>query len=352
MRKIALVIILVFSVVAKAQDWYLSTTLTRCHSVSENMTAVDFFTELPGIDISLGDNFSRFFGMRATIGFNPQSGRPGKLLRKAFPDELNRYRFLTFSGYVDGMLNLTELFSEPYLYRTDALYLVFGAGATSTFNFSKSLHNEMWEKYYQVETKGKIYPVARLGLAGSLMLNRNMDLALEATYNLISDRYNGVKHGSSIDGYVDVSVGVSWFFSRRHLQRTELQKLPYEIMDNPLQETYSAGSRMNSGVSFYFGFSNLNAKQRIYVESVANFLKQNPSVNIVLHGYADKEYTEGAQIKANEQLAKERAEIVREYLVTNCEIDASRLSIATHPTPINGYKQNGEWIRGVEFEMK
>lgn len=353
MRKLSIIILLmVLTSGVKAQDLYLTTSLSGNFSVSENMQMVDLFTEVPGLTVSVGNNFSRFFGMRASVGINRQSGRPGSAQRHALPEVFTKYHFLTVSGYVDCMFNLTEMFLEPQIYRTDALYFVVGVGGLSTSGFSDKVNGETWKKYYPVETDGGFYPLLRAGLSGNLKIARNMDLTLEAKYNFISDKYNGVSHGSKVDGFLDLSAGVSWFFSNRHLQRNKIPSLPMEIMDKPTSERYVAGTRMKTGVSFYYGFSELVAKQRIYVQNVADFLKANPSARVVLHGYSDKESAEEEYRSINMSLSQARAESVRQYLIEECNISPDRLSVSAHANPIDGYKQNGEWIRGVEIEMQ
>jgi len=359
MRKLTIfILLLTLSSWANAQDWYASVNLSRSVSTSENMKPLDIFVGYPGINFSVGNNFNRFWGLRLSAGFNPQQGRASSSHEDTFPDDMgNGYKFLSVTGYADAMINLTELFLEPQLYRTDALYLVVGAGAIRTGKFSKKLHSgdkenpNNWEKYYPVRTNGRLLPVARIGLAGSLMLTRSLDLGAEIKYNFVSDEYNGVKHGGPLDGYVDVNIGINWFFSRRHLQRTEIPSLPYEIMAEAQTERFVAGQRMQNGISFYFDFSDLNSKQWPYVEQVAQLLKNNPSARVVIHGYADKDYSDESYVAYNEKLAAARAQAVYDRLVNTHSISADRLSISTHAKSLEGYKQDGEWIRAVEFEM-
>lgn len=351
MRKLLILFfLLTFTSWANAQDVYVSANISRSISTSENMRPIDIFYGYPGINFSIGNNFNRYWGVRASAGFNPQSGYPAKLIRETFPS-ISRYHFLTVSGYADVMVNLTELFLEKDLYRTDALYLVLGGGAIRTGKFSSKVHEKEYEHYYPVYTAGRWFGVGRVGLAASLKLTNSLDLGLEGKYNFVSDEYNGVKHGGKLDGFVDINVGINWFFSRRHLQRKDVTKLPIEVMASPREEKFEEGTRMKDGVSFYFDFSDVNSKQWPYVKNVAKFLKSNPSARLIIHGYADKEYTDEENIARNKKLAKNRAQNVCDRLVDVHGIDASRLSVVAHEKPINSYKQVGEWIRAVEFEM-
>ncbi len=358
MRKITIfLLLLTFTSWANAQDWYASANLSRSISTSENMQPIDIFVGYPGINFTVGNNFTRLWGARVSVGFNPQQGRASSEHESVFPEMKHGYKFLSLTGYADVTLNLTELFLEPDLYRTDALYLIVGAGAIRTGKFSKSLHSDdpqnpnNWEKFYPVYTGGKLFPVGRIGLAGSLMLTRSLDLGIECKYNFVSDKYNGVEHGGPMDGYVDFNIGVNWFFSRRHLQRTEIPTLPYEIMPEAQTERLAVGQRMLNGVSFYFDFSDVNSKQWPYINEVARFLTNNPTARIVIHGYADKDYSDKTSIAHNEKLATARAQAVLDRLVNVNGISSDRLSISAHSKSLEGYKQDGEWIRAVEFEM-
>lgn len=352
MRKILILLFLLnLSVALRAQDFYVSANISKTISVSENMKPIGVFEGYPGVNFSVGNNFNRYWGIRATAGINPQSGYAGYGQMDVMPDIFTRYDFLTLSGYVDCMINLAEIFMKPDYYRTDALYLVIGGGAIRTGKFSSKVHGPEWKKYYPVKTYGLLFGVAHLGLAGSVKLTRSLDLGIEAKYNFVSDKYNGVKHGSSLDGFVDIGVGINWFFSRRHLQRSELPRLPYEIMEQKQEEVFVENQRMKTGISFYFDFSDLNAKQWEYVENVADFLKDNPAVRLVVHSYADKNYTDDYNLSHNKSLATQRAQSVIDRLVNVHNIAANRLSVNAHTEALNDYKQEGEWIRAVEFEM-
>lgn len=87
------------------------------------------------------------------------------------------------------------------------------------------------------------------------------------------------------------------------------------------------------------------------MENVADFLKDNPSVRLVVHSYADKNYTDDYNLSHNKSLATQRAQSVIDRLVNVHNIAANRLSVNAHTEALNDYKQEGEWIRAVEFEM-
>lgn len=337
-----------FASSSKAQDWYTQYKVTQTVSTSENMSGMDLFLTYPGFTFSAGNNFNRILGARISAGFFPQCGHAGKVLEKTFPDLYNRYRFYMAGGYGDLTVNLTELFSERDPERTDAIYFLAGGGAVYTFGFDKKVNAADWAKYYPVDTKSQVYPVVHVGIGGLFKLTKALDLSVEAKYNFVSDKYNGVDRGAFMDGYFDLGVGVSWYFSRRHLQRGEYPYIPEDLDQS---ERFKPGEFMKTGVSFYFEFVQVPTEQYVYVKNVADFLKAKPYASAIIHGYPDKNYKDIERQENNKELAKQRAEAVRELLIRRYAIAPNRLSTIFHPTPKAGYNQNGGLHRAVEFEM-
>lgn len=351
MRKFAFILLCMFVTSwAKAQDVYFGVDISTSHSTSENMSISDILREYPGLNITFGDNFTRFGGMRLALGFNPQSGHAGLAQEKVLPDVYNRYRFYTATGYIDGLVNLTEIFCERDRYRTDGIYFIIGAGAIRTMMFDKKVETPEWKEYYPVETKGKFYPAARVGLLGTLMLTRSMDLGLEAKYSFVPDEYNGVKRGASLfDGYVDVNIGLRWFFSRRHKQRTEIPYLPFQLAEPSKNEPLQNGGIMRTGISFYYDFSAVPTQQKSNMERIAKFMGNYPEMRLVIHGYADNDKVE--DLEHNTKLAQERADNVLEQLVNRYGVARHRLSTKAHTGTSMEEGTESDLVRGVEFEM-
>lgn len=351
MRKLQLILLLfVFAISSNAQDWYTQYKVTQTVSTSENMSGKDFFLEYPGFTFSVGNNFTRVVGARISAGIFPQGGHAGKVLEKTFPNVYKKYRFYTAGGYADFMLNLTELCSEYDPERGESLYFLIGGGALYTFGFDKKVKSEEWAKYYPVDIKSQICPYAHVGLGGSFKLTNALDLTVEAKYNFIEDKYNGVKHGGFLDGAVDLSVGITWYLSHRHKHRADY---PYMPEDLDRSEKYRPGRLMSTGVAFYYDFERIPTEQYVYVKNVADFLNDKIQARLIIHGYPDKNfYNDAERQQRNKVLAEARAEAVRDMLVKKYGISPNRLRIQSHPTPKYGYYQEGSFNRAVEFEME
>lgn len=351
MRKLAVILLCMFVTSwANAQDWYFGVDISTSHSTSENMSVADLLREYPGLNITVGDNFTRYGGMRLALGFNPQSGHAGLAQEQALPEVYSRYRFYTATGYLDGLVNLTEIFCEKDRFRTDGLYLIVGAGAIRTMLFDKKIDTPEWQEYYPTSSKNKFYPAARVGLLGTLRLTRSMDLGLEAKYSFVPDAYNGVERGASlVDGYVDINVGLRWFFSRRHKEHTEIPYLPLQLAEPEKKEPLQNGGIMRTGISFYYDYAQVPTQQKSNMERIVEFMNNYPEMRLVIHGYGDTDKLE--DMDRNMKLAQERAENVLDQLVSRYGIAKYRLSAKAHTGTSLEKGSEKDLIRGVEFEM-
>ncbi|MBQ8442274.1 MAG: OmpA family protein, partial [Bacteroides sp.] len=105
----------------------------------------------------------------------------------------------------------------------------------------------------------------------------------------------------------------------------ELLMVQNQLNEARAQQAASNGDTLNiveSVVAFRFNQSNIEASQMPSIEHVANYLKNNPSVNVTINGYASPEGTE----EYNLQLSQRRADAVKSILVDKYGIAASRIN--------------------------
>lgn len=80
------------------------------------------------------------------------------------------------------------------------------------------------------------------------------------------------------------------------------------------------------GLHIYFAFDETNVDLNLYKESLtalANELKTDPSKRLIIEGYSDT----WGKSEANLQYARERANVVKEYLIQSCGVPASLLVV-------------------------
>ena len=87
------------------------------HSMSENTRFGNFFdNEKFSFNVGVGKWIYPTFGVRVTMGLHPQVGRANWELSDAYPEVFGNYTYNMFSGYLDGLVNLTNV---VYKYRED-----------------------------------------------------------------------------------------------------------------------------------------------------------------------------------------------------------------------------------------
>lgn len=227
MRQLSLLLIfLVFVTGALAQqdneralrknDWWIGSSIGVTHSLAENATGNDFLKNYPGGEFQIGTFLSRDFGLRLSMGLNPQSGRPGQAQREGDPETYNtHYHFNVLTGYVDGLVDLTTIFTDKRKkYRPSFDMILFvGAGGLESFHFE---HEKVADWiYYPVDPWDKFCWAAHVGLMASYRIGKHWDWTLEGSYNFTESRYDGVESGVALGVYAKLHTGWVYHFNDR-----------------------------------------------------------------------------------------------------------------------------------------
>lgn len=224
----------------RKNDWWIGTSIGVTHSLAENATSDDFIKNYPGGELQLGTFVSRVFGFRLSMGINPQLGRPGRAQREGDPETYDtHYRFNVLTAYLDGMVDLTTLFtSKRKKYRpTFDMSLFVGGGMLEAFHFE---HEKVaYWIYYPVDPWDKTCWGAHAGLLASYRLSPHWDWMLEGSYNITESRYDGVDSGVALSGYVKVHTGWVYHFNDRTSKQVKLRN---EI-DDSWQPSYTQKDR-------------------------------------------------------------------------------------------------------------
>ncbi|MBQ0062174.1 MAG: hypothetical protein KBT15_10450 [Bacteroidales bacterium] len=333
-------------------EWFLGVRTGISHSLTENTLISDFIHNRPSFDIMGGKLFNQRFGIRISAGIHQQMSRPYKQLRYDYPDIYDSYQFNLITAYVEGMVNLGNLFARRPVRHMLNVYLFAGVGGNGTFGFSKKVKD--WERY-PVDSKGNAYMAGRAGLLLSSQLTKHMELIVEGACNVTDDRYNGVKYGFKMDGYISVMAGVNWRFvskrQRLHDAIRRKQKKEGIVPDkNKIKETrIEANGQLSTSIPFYEERSFVNETQRLVVGQVAIFLAEHPDVNVVMTGYPDSMDAYGPW---NEKLAQQRVQAVYDMLVKDYGIAPSRLTMEYKTDRLSPVPVEGVWVKAVVFNVK
>jgi len=114
-----------------------------------------------------------------------------------------------------------------------------------------------------------------------------------------------------------------------------------EVVECP--ETTAAP--MMSTVRFSLNSAKVTDEEMVNIYNTAQYLKDNPEVNVIIRGYADKNTGSSAY---NQTLSEKRAKAVYDVLTKTYGINANRLSIEAKGSSTQPYTTN-DWNRIVIF---
>ena len=364
----------------KAGDnWFIGLKGGTNISMSENIRFASFGKRLGGnIELTVGKYFNPAVGVRAEFGYTTQKSRVNSEYVDAYPQIFGNgvYKFNIFSGYLDGLFNFNNIFAKYKEGTRFNVVGILGIGFNSSFGFDDKI-DEWYAKSdqleggvdcaYMINNDGQSKLAMRAGLQLGYKLNESLDLNLESTAHFTDDGYNGVRHSKKYDTYINLSAGVTYHFkdqygSRRFKYLTmtdqgEMDELNKKINDaraalvvpEPIVRTeteVNTNKVLDMTVSFIIDKYNITAIQKNNVQKVAEYLVNNPNVNLVVTGYAD---VQTAYPAYNMKLSKRRAEAVYNMLVNDFNVEPSRLRIDYKGDTIQPYERKNEWNRVVIF---
>lgn len=345
----------------KHGDWYFGLGVGFSQSLAENAVSTDFiFHQKPSVDLLLGHNFTPAFGFRLTGGLNMQVSRCSKVAEAAMPDVFGngRYNFNCLTATASGIVNLTNVFFGYEVERPLTWSVAFGAGLIKTYGFDEKIQAWNAYPYYPVNGDGGNYIVGHLGVHCDVRLSEPWDINIELRTNATDNKYNGVANGNSIDFYLDLMVNFVYHLKNGKQQLRRFRPPKRVAFVDPILidrtkeyvETVRYGESMYTQVPFYSGFFYLNATTTKRVEVVARFLRSHPEVNLNIVGHPDIIADE--DLEYHTQLARKRAEAVKDVLVTKYGIRPERLRVSYEDTTLQPYKSVREWVPAVHFVME
>lgn len=371
-----------------ADNIFVMGQLGISHSMSENTRFGNFFAnEKLSFNVGVGKWIYPAFGVRVTAGLHPQVGRAEWEISQTWPNVFGNYTYNMFSGYVDGLVNLTNI---VYKYRENRVFNlvgIIGLGYNHTFGFDKAKCAQMRRGLtvsngeiilgtdeapgsvnYDVNTKPGNYFAAHVGLQGRWMVSPAWDIIGEVTFNGTDDKYNGHEYDRVYDTYFDILVGAQYHFKDCHGRRRfhyvkylnsevierlakmasdENERLAEANMAIPeIFEKIKFSEALQTTISFYIDRYYITDAQKKNVKSVATFLTTHPDINLIITGYAD---VETAYPAYNLRLSQKRAQAVYDMLVNDFHVPTNRLRIEYKGDTVQPYASVNEWNRAVIF---
>jgi len=350
-------------------NWFVEARLGSSNSFAENMSGHVFGGFHPILDAAIGRYFSNVWSTRLNFGYRSQNGWADDDAVKASEGKEGEYNYEMVLVSADEVMSLTNLFCPYNEKRVLNVQVFAGVGVNYSFGFSKK--TKLWQEY-AVDATDHVNLNLRTGVQLDFMVSKAVDVSLQGAFNMVGDTYNGYKRSKSFafDPYLDLSAGVVIHLPDHYgdnrivrVRKSEANQLRIhdsrigDYLDNTkrrlylereAKETVQYGKLMNTRISFYVDRAYVNDDQEENLRIVADFLKKNPNVNIIIKGYS------GASKKSESSdmhLAQKRVEAVKKSLLRYYDVDESRLSIWFDETADAPYPMEGEWIDAVVFEM-
>lgn len=355
-----------FAPVKFGEHWFLQLQGGASYTISEYQKDADFGDLItPHVALSVGKYFSPVAGARLQVG-----GWQSKNYYNGNNEDMT-YKVNYIQTNLDGLLNLTNLFMPYNPERAFNLNWIVGIGYAHGFS------KDNVKGLGRIGRTNSFFP--RTGLQADFRLNDAINLNLEVAGNLLPDNFNGIEAGKKYDGTVNALLGLTYKFTKGGFKmvdqadpamiaslndqinqqrsqlankdsqisnlQTELAKKPKEVVVEKAVEKKSEETEMNAVVVFRIGSAKLEQNQDINIYNAARYLQDNPTVNVIVTGYADNS-TGTATI--NQRLSEQRAEAVARVLIDKYNISPNRITtkasgdkVQLFPTP--------QWNRVVVF---
>lgn len=358
----------------KASDnWFISLVAGTNFSLSENIRFAPFGKRLgPSVGIAAGKYFNPAVGARVRVAYLGQRSRANSELVDAYPEVYGDgiYKFNMISTYFDGLFNFNNLF-KPYKESNRFNVVgVVGIGMNTSFGFDEKIKNWSPSKggLYEVDRSTGTYLAIHAGIQLNYKVSEAIDINLESTFNATDDGYNGTRYDRKYDGYIYVVAGATYHFKdhygdrrfkyvtltdQKHIDRlnAQINEARAELANKPepivrVEKKVETSRILDMTVSFIIDKYNITDIQKNNVQKVAEYLLNNPNMNLIITGYADVETGNPAY---NLKLSQRRAEAVRDMLVNDFGVDSSRLRIDYKGDTVQPYERKNEWNRVVIF---
>lgn len=319
-------------------------------------------------NLGFGRWFSPYLAFRASAYYGA--------IHYADGGDVNRFRSANLN--FDLMWDMFNSLGGVNTNRVFSIVPFVGIGGTYNWKFRTNDENVMRSNGGE-KTNTWALPVSA-GLQLRLRLSKYVDFFAEGRAAFYGDNFNNVAFGRPVDINTQVTGGFTIKFGGREFQTYEpcsyisyINNLNNQVNDLrgelaatatalaaaqaqlPCPEVVAAvadcpevAAPMLSTVRFSISSAKVTPMEMVNVYNVAEYMKANPDVNVVITGFADKD-TGSAEY--NQGLSERRAQAVYDILVNKYGISASRLAKAGEGSAVQPYDTNN-WNRIVIFTQQ
>lgn len=338
-------------------NWFVQLQGGGSLTISEDFKKASFGDLIsPHAAISVGKYFAPQFGARLQAN--------GWQSRNYVNATDSKYKFNYIQANADALVNLTNIFLP---YKEDRVFNLIAIGGIGYVHGFK--------KDGVIGVTNSVVP--RAGLQADFRVNNRINVNLEAIGNLMYDGFNGRHYGAKNDATVNLLAGITFKLGKSgfdmvsYADPSQIDELNRQInaqrsslndKDRQISDLQSALAKkptvvteevkktieeteMNAVVVFKLGKSDLQDNQEINIFNAAKYFQENPDLNIIVTGYADKATGTAA---INQALSERRAEAVAKILVEKYGINPKRITKQASGDREQPF-QNDAWNRVVIF---
>lgn len=297
----------------------------------------------PNAQLGVGYNFGKVVGARFIV--NAWQSKGGSEIM----GETYKWKYNYVAPMVDVTFNISNLISGVNPCRLVDVTAFIGGGVNIAFNNDEAVDvdNQLRATYGNIYN-GTAYEnsqylrnlwsntsaraVGHAGLAADFKVAKNLSVGAEIAANFLSDTYNSKKAGN-VDWYFNGLVGVKYSFGDTYKEKkiepvepkiVYRDRIVEKIVEKPVEKkVVPEVEPLRMDIFFNIAKFKLLASEQQKIGEVAAYMKKYPQTKVVITGLADK--GTGTD-KINIPLSKKRAEIVKDMLVKQHGIDASRIT--------------------------
>lgn len=251
-----------------------------------------------------------------------------------------------------------------------------GIGGAFAWDLNSASSNIMGNDL-KIKTNSFALPVSA-GMKFSFRVSKYVDIFAEGRFQFFGDNFNGCAYGDPIDVNFTGVAGLTFNFGGKKFDtmnpctylnyinqlngqvnnlRSELASTAAALAAAEAQlpcpevkevECPEQVAPMLAAVRFNLNSSKINKTEMTNVYNIAEWMKANPSVKLVINGYADKNT---GTSEYNAKLSEKRAQRVFDQLA-EYGVEEDRMEIDAHGSAVQPYADKNNWNRIVLFTTK
>lgn len=350
----------------RSDNWFLQLGAGINSPFFEDKTEASTKHELtPAYNLGVGKWFSPYLGVRLDFQYSEMKWRN---------DGKNKAKYV--NANLDLMWDMCNSLGGVNASRPVSVLPFVGIGGTYAFDFDAKGTN-IYGKGDKLKTNSWTLPVSA-GIQVRFRLCRYVDFFLEGRAQFYGDNFNLCAYGDPVDINITALGGFNINFGGRDYKAyNPCNDLAYisslndqvNTLRGDLAATAAAlavaesqlpcpeaqvvevdcpeveAAPMLTTVRFSINSAVISDQEMVNVFNVAEYLKANPGINVMIQGYADKDTGTAAY---NKSLSEKRAQAVFNALTKTYGIDANRLAIDGEGSAVQPYSTNN-WNRIVIF---